>query len=60
MSLGKKTINGALLLLFGKVIQKSLGIISMLVLARFLTPEDFGIVAMATITAFFFDVIGAT
>ena len=32
----------------------------MLVLARFLTPEDFGIVAMATITAFFFDVIGET
>jgi len=60
LSLGKKTINGSLLLLFGKVIQKSLGIISMLVLARFLTPEDFGIVAMATITAFFFDVIGET
>lgn len=32
----------------------------MLVLARFLTPEDFGIVAIATITAFFFDVIGET
>ena len=60
MSLGKKAISGSLLLLFGKVIQKSLGIISMLVLARFLTPEDFGIVAIATIAAFFFDTIGQT
>jgi len=60
LSLGKKAISGSLLLLFGKVIQKSLGIISMLVLARFLTPEDFGIVAIATIAAFFFDTIGQT
>src|SRR4029453_11620425 len=39
---------GALWMVFGKVVDRSLGLVSTLVLARLLVPADFGLVAMAT------------
>ncbi len=36
---------------------RAIGIVSMLILARLLTPEDFGIVAIATMVVFFCDVL---
>lgn len=49
MALGKKIVSSSLLLVSVKMIQRSLGLISTLILARLLLPEDFGIVAIAAI-----------
>ena len=47
-------------MLFGKFISRSIGLISTLILARLLTPEDYGIVAIATLMIFLFDTISNT
>jgi O-antigen/teichoic acid export membrane protein len=47
-SLGAKTVIGTAWLLGWRVITRSLGFISTLVLARVLVPADFGLLAMAT------------
>ena len=57
MSLGLKTLKSSFLILFVRGVQRSIGLISMLVLARLLTPEDFGVVAIASVVVFFFDVL---
>jgi lipopolysaccharide exporter len=57
MSLGQKVIKGSASLLSIKLIQRGVGLISTLVLARLLTPDDFGIVAIATLIVWFFDAI---
>lgn len=51
-SLTRKTIIGAAWLLLWRVVTRSLGLMSTLVLARLLVPADFGLVAMATTFAF--------
>ncbi len=51
-SLTRKTIIGAAWLLLWRVVTRSLGLVSTLVLARLLVPADFGLVAMATTFAF--------
>jgi O-antigen/teichoic acid export membrane protein len=57
MSIGIKTLNSSVIILMTRVAQRSIGIVSMLVLARLLSPEDFGIVAIASMIVFFFDVL---
>jgi len=47
---GKKVLSSSILLVLVKVVQRSLGLVSTLILARILFPEDFGIVAIAAIT----------
>lgn len=47
-SLTRKTIIGATWLLLWRIVSRSLGLVSTLVLARLLLPADFGLVAMAT------------
>ena len=55
---------GAAWMVFAKLVERSIGLISTLILARLLVPQDFGIVAMAMsfvallelLTAFGFDV----
>jgi O-antigen/teichoic acid export membrane protein len=47
-SLTRKTIVGAGWLLLWRVMTRSLGLVSTLVLARILVPTDFGLLAMAT------------
>jgi len=47
-SLTRKTIVGTAWLLLWRVVTRSLGLVSTLVLARLLVPADFGLVAMAT------------
>lgn len=62
-SIGQKMARGAIWMVLAKLAERSLGLISTLVLARVLLPEDFGLVAMAMsfvallelITAFGFD-----
>lgn len=57
MSLGLKALNSSFIILIIKLIQRTLGIVSMLILARLLAPEDFGIVAIASLVVFFCDVL---
>ena len=47
-SLTRKTIIGGAWLLLWRIVSRSLGLVSTLVLARLLMPSDFGLVAMAT------------
>ncbi len=47
-SLTRKTVIGTAWLLLWRVVTRSLGLVSTLVLARLLVPADFGLVAMAT------------
>lgn len=48
-----KMLSGSLLLVFDSFARKFIGLISTLILARVLTPEDFGLVAIATIISLF-------
>ncbi len=51
MSIGSRVANGALWMLALKAATKMIGLISTILLARLLTPEDFGLIAI--IMAFF-------
>ncbi len=57
MSIAKKTIASASALIAGQLVQRLLGVISMITLARLLTPDDFGIVSVATIAVFFLETL---
>jgi len=59
MSLAQKIVKGSLTLLLLRLIQRGIGVISLLILARLLTPDDFGIVAIATLIVYFFDAISS-
>lgn len=54
-SLTKNVLNSSFWMLTISVFQRGLGLISTLILARILTPEDFGIAAIATLILFFFE-----
>lgn len=60
MSASLKVVKSAGLLLSLQLVQRGLGIISTLILARLLTPEHFGIVALVTIALNFFEVLVQT
>lgn len=47
-SLGRKTVQGAAWMVGFRWLDRSFGVISMIVLARLLLPEDFGLVALAS------------
>ncbi len=57
MSLGKKVLASSAFLIGIKVIHRLIGLISILILARLLTPEDFAIVALTSIVVHFFDIL---
>lgn len=46
----KKALTGSFLLSFESVLRKLVGLVSTLILARMLVPEDFGIIAIALMT----------
>lgn len=46
--IGRKMATGAAWMVAFKLIERSIGLISTLILARLLLPEDFGLIAMAT------------
>lgn len=60
MSVSLKVVKSALLLLSTQIIQRGLGIISTLILARLLTPEDFGIIALIAILLQLFELLVET
>ena len=49
----KRTASGAALLVAARLICRALDFVALLVLARFLTPADFGVVAVAIVWASF-------
>jgi len=53
MSEANKALNGSFLLVLAKLSEKMIGLISTLVLARVLVPDDFGIVAIANLIIVF-------
>ena len=57
MSISNRLLSSSFFLILNQLIQRSLGLISTLILARLLTPADFGIVAMVAVTLHFFDLI---
>jgi lipopolysaccharide exporter len=60
MSNFKKGVFSSLLLVSESILNKLIGLVSTLVLARVLLPEDFGIVAIATLTVGFFEILSNT
>jgi PST family polysaccharide transporter len=55
MSLTGKTVTSIFYTGTTKLVQRGLGMISMLILARILTPEDFGLVSICTLAVFLFN-----
>jgi len=60
MSTSTRVLKSSFFLLAIQVVQRSLGIVSTLILARLLTPEHFGIVALVTIALQFFELLVET
>lgn len=60
MGIASKLVKSSGLLVAIKFLQRSLGLISTLILARLLTPESFGIVAIAALIIYFSEVISNT
>ena len=57
MSLAGKVISSSSLLVAIKIFQRLVGLLSIVILARLLTPEDFAIVALVAIIVHFFDIL---
>lgn len=57
--MSSKTLNSSLLLISVKFIERFIGILSTLILARILVPEDFGLVAIILLTLSFFESVTA-
>lgn len=60
MSLSQQILKGSLILLLMRLFLRGSGIISMLVLARLLSTEDFGLVAIVSSAVFLFDILSET
>lgn len=60
MSAGIKVVKSAFIILCIQVIQRGLGIISTIILARLLAPEHFGIIALTVIAIQFFELLVET
>lgn len=52
-----KLVNSASLLIGGKLLQRLIGLISIVILARILAPEDFAVAAVIAMVIYFFDVL---
>jgi len=60
MNLAERTFNSATLMIIASVVKQSIGLVSMVVLARLLSPTDYGIVAISMLVIHFFDVLAQT
>lgn len=56
-SLTSKVLSSSILSLAIQVIQRGIGLISILILARLLTPDDYGVVAIILLIVYFCDVL---
>ena len=53
----KKLLQSSSLMVATRLIQRSIGLISTLILARLLIPEDFGVIAFLAIVVHFFSIL---
>lgn len=60
MSLANKVFKSSVLIVGASWIKRTIGIGSILILARFLSPEDYGVVAVGLLVLRFFEVISET
>lgn len=60
MDTAQRVLKSSTIMLGLKLFQRIIGLISLLVLARTLSKEDFAVVAIVTLVIFFFDTIGNT
>jgi len=60
MITSSQLISSSAILLLTKIIHRGLGLISTLILARILVPEDFGLIAILMLTIQLFEIIGET
>jgi lipopolysaccharide exporter len=60
MSRSKKSVISAFYLILDSVFQKLIGLVSTLILARILVPDDFGIIAIAALAYGFIEVFSQT
>lgn len=56
-SLGSRLARGAALMLMLRWLSRAMGLVSAMVLARLLTPEDFGLVAVAVAVTHLFEIV---
>jgi len=56
-TLANKVLKSSSLLIASKMLQRLIGLVSIMVLARLLTPDDFAIVALTAIIIYFFDML---
>ena len=52
-----RVINSAFFSVAAKLLGKSLGLISTIIIARILAPEDFGLIAVVSMALYFFDIL---
>jgi lipopolysaccharide exporter len=57
MSLALKIVNSSALLITLKFGERLIGLVSLLILARLLIPNDFSIIALTAIVVYFFDIL---
>lgn len=60
MSIGKKAAKGFISLLYRGVLEKLIGLVAMLILARQLSPYDFGLVSITEVLLVLISVLGTT
>lgn len=58
-SIRKKMASGAIWMVSGRLLERSIGLLSTIIVARILSPDDFGLVAMATSLMAVIEVLGA-
>lgn len=57
MTNASRVINSAFFSVAAKLLGKSLGLISTIIIARILAPEDFGLIAIVGMALYFFDIL---
>jgi len=57
VTIANKYLKSSYLLITSKVLQRTIGLVSIMILARILTPDDFAIVALTSIIIYFFDML---
>ena len=60
MTVTRKVVSSAMFATSAKLLSKALGILSTMVLARILAPEQFGFIAIISIALYFFDILSHT
>ncbi|MBA6357438.1 MULTISPECIES: oligosaccharide flippase family protein [unclassified Colwellia] len=58
--ISEKVVNSSFLMLSLRLFQRSIGLISTMILARVLLPEDFGLIAILTLVGLFFEILTQT